>query len=169
MTGVVIELTDQECAAEDRRAEVHFARAQKRGWQGVGYHGPQRLRGNQLGYRAERAVKKWLGRNDPGDPDGFGKADAGRFSVRYGMRSSYGLVIHDRDGEKDHILVVPDDNPDDPRRFRLVGWLSTREARIWRARGCGRPLPGSTSAWAIPQTCLHELSELPEFAHKGGV
>jgi len=137
--------------AEDRarqHAAWHVERATRNDWNKVGYEYPGRAADTFGGYCGEAAFATFIGVVFDPDPDGFSKPDVGGWAVRYATKRSYGLVLHDRDHAFPYVLVVPGRRP---LEYEIAGWLEFDEAWALRARGVGRPLPGSTHPWVIPR------------------
>jgi hypothetical protein len=155
MSGRSLVILPPEIAEKGaREATRDEARAKGNQWAHANYQGPDRLGIRIRSYQAEEAVAQWFGVELVRDLDGFKAPDVLGYSVRYGNGPRYGLVLHDRDGEYPYILVVP--GPTE-RSFEIVGWMSRDKALALRARGVGRPLPGSTDPWLIPQSYMDSL------------
>lgn len=146
------------CAVDDADAARDHERA--RGWDEVGWMPPggrdERMRYRVASYRAERAFAIYRGLAGwERARDGFGAPDVDGYSVRYGTRGWYGLVVHRRDCGAPYALVT---GTDDEYEFDVRGWLGHEEAVALRDRGVGFALPGTTGAWCLPQRVLREFA-----------
>lgn len=157
----LIRLTLEDVITDDADAVRDHARATAKNWHRVGIFEKnkdlaKRFLYRKFSYRAERAAVIWFGIKDwERDPDGFGKAGVGGFSVRLGSEKNYGLVAHlSRDKEKFPYLLV---EKQDDLLFRIVGVLPVVMARQMKMEGIGRALPGNTAPWLIPQAFLKQF------------
>ena len=148
---LLVTISEEAAERAKREAIRDLARARRHGWKAA-YDGPL-LEGRIGSYRGEEALAALIGKPWKRDPDGFGKPDVHGWSVRYGMKANYGLVIHDRDGNYPYVLVVPGSHE---LEFEIAGWIRRNEALALKDLGIGRALPGRTKAWVIPRSYLHK-------------
>ncbi len=155
---MIIKLSASEVAGDDNEAMRDHNRATQKGWHCTGYQPggglDARLRFRILAYRAERAAAVWFGMADwRRDPNGFGKADIGGFSIRLGSERGYGLVVR-LSRDKPNIPYLLMERCLDDFCFRPVGILPAGKAMMLKAEGVGRSVPGTGDPWLIPQSNL---------------
>jgi len=107
-----------------------------------------------LGAKGEIAFRKFIGSSDPLTVNTFRSTpDVRNYEVRTRSRDDFDLILRNDDSDhKIYVLVVGDGC-----RFRVVGWLRGSEKYPHGQKTYG----GRPPAWFVPQSALHDMSELP--------